>query len=127
MKKDHDVRLVARNEGIEYRDQSGVYRFNVALLDKKWIVYLPGSRGAFYESHELTDEERRIVLPRIRTYLENQSFWHFIGSRYPVAFEPEGPISDATVKARLWAARYWVEEKGRANGRETNRSTNPMP
>ena len=60
----YSIKLVARNEGIEYVDERDVYRFNVAFADKVWSVFLPCSKGKYYESHELTETERAVVGPR---------------------------------------------------------------
>lgn len=83
----YSVRLVARNEGVEYSDEHGVYRFNVALIDGKWKVYLPGSKGENYHSHELTSEEEDTILPRVKKYLESRKYFGIIGPTYPVILE----------------------------------------
>jgi hypothetical protein len=72
MERGYTVRLVARNEGVEYRDQFDVYRFDVTLAGKKWTVVLPGSQGEQYATHELSDDERATILPRISKYLEGR-------------------------------------------------------
>ena len=86
----YQVRLVARNEGIEYVDENDVYRFNTALRNGKWTVYLPGSKGKDYRTHELTHEEREIVLLRIKEYLESRRYLGLVGPTYPVIFEEAG-------------------------------------
>lgn len=111
MSESYKLKLVARNEGIEYRDDRDVYRFGVSLTDRRWTVYLPGSKGESYEVHELTDEERLLILPRIKQYLEGRKYYGLIGPSYPVTFEREGPISDEMKKARLGAARFFEERK----------------
>lgn len=87
MNEFYKVGLRARNEGIEYRDECDVYRFNVVLKGKRWTVYLPGSKGPSYQAHELTDRERGLILPRIKEYLERRRFFGVIGPSYPVTFE----------------------------------------
>ncbi|HEY1774182.1 MAG TPA: hypothetical protein VGH91_13420 [Gammaproteobacteria bacterium] len=87
MSDDYKVRLVARGEGLYYRDERDVYRFNVSSRDKTWKVYLPGSRGEAYEPHELTDEERRRILPRIERYFRSEMYFGLFGSSCPVVFE----------------------------------------
>jgi hypothetical protein len=111
MSESYKVKLVARNEGIEYRDERNVYRFNVALANERWTVYLPGSKGESYQVHELTDEERLLILPRIEKYLEGRKYYGLVGPSYPVTFEREGPISDETKEARLRAARFFENRK----------------
>src|ERR1700677_550566 len=100
----YSVRLVARNEGIEYTDERDVYRFDVAFADKAWRVFLPCSRGIYYESHELTDEERAVVLPRITKYLGGRKHFGFFGSSYPVTFNRASTVSPEIQEARRRAA-----------------------
>ena len=88
----YEVRLVAKNEGVKYVDENDVYRFNVALKDGKWRVYLPGSKGKDYRRHELTPEERKVVLARIKEYLESRRYFWLIGPTYHVVFEDAGPL-----------------------------------
>jgi hypothetical protein len=87
MQDNYTVRLVARNEGIEYCDKDGIYRFNVSLTGKKWIVYLPGSKGDFYQTYILTEDEQNKILPRVVNYLENRKYFGLFGSTYPVEFK----------------------------------------
>lgn len=69
MTDDYAIRLVARNEGIEYREGGEVYRFNVSLANRQWSGYVPGTKGDFFEVHELSAQERDRILPRIALYL----------------------------------------------------------
>lgn len=78
------IRLVARNEGIKYVDDTGVYRFRVELVDRVWRLYLPCSRGEHYEAHELNEEEKDRILPRIIKYLERIKYFGFFPRRYSV-------------------------------------------
>ena len=64
------VRLTAKNEGVKYTDDTGVYRFNVCLQGKEWTIFVPPSKGDEYKTHELTDEEQARILPRIIDYLK---------------------------------------------------------
>jgi hypothetical protein len=113
MSKNYNVKLVARNEGIEYRDEHDIYRFNVSLKNQRWIVYLPGSKGDGYQVHELTDEERLLIIPRIKEYLEERKYCGVVGISYPVAFEREGPISDGMKGARIRAARFFEKRNSK--------------
>lgn len=116
MSKGYNVKLVARNEAIEYRDEHDVYRFNVSLANQRWTVYLPGSKGESYQVHELTDEELLLILPRIEQYLEGRKYYGLVGPSYPVTFEREGPVSDEMKEARLRAARFFKKrERGDSN------------
>jgi hypothetical protein len=107
----YSVRLVARNEGIEYTDEHDVFRFNVAFADKAWSVFLPCSKGKYYETHELTDEERAVVLPRISRYLEGKKYFGLFGPSYPVTFNPEPTVSADVQEARRGAAEFWAQKK----------------
>ena len=91
--KDHfKVRLVARNEAIEYFDKNGVYRFEVSLLGNRWVGYLPGSKGDDFMVHELSEDEGRVVLPRIRSFLESRRYFLIFGKTFPVVFERKEPL-----------------------------------
>ena len=111
MERDYTVRLVARNEGVEYRDQFDVYRFNVTLAGKKWTVVLPGSKGEQYATHELSDDERATILPRISKYLEGRKYFGFFGRSYPVVYEREGAASPAIAEARRRVTEWWKKRQ----------------
>jgi hypothetical protein len=93
MKNAYEVRLVDKSEVIEYRDDTDVYHFSAWLENKRWTVYLPGTKGKYYQRYELTDDEQKIIFPRIRSYLEGIKYFIWFGPSYPVTFEREGPIS----------------------------------
>jgi hypothetical protein len=109
----YTVKLVARNECIEYRDEHDVYRFRVAFKNKTWVVSLPGSKGASYQPHELTHEEGDIVLARVKKYLEKKKYFGVVGPTYPVVFERERDIPAYIVAARERAARYWQDKESK--------------
>jgi hypothetical protein len=110
MSKGYTVKLVARNEGIEYRDDGGVYRFNVALANDKWVVYLPCSKGDLFEAHELTAEEQERITPRIAKYLEGKKYFGVVGPSYPVVFEREPAASAQVIESRRHASEYWQKQ-----------------
>jgi hypothetical protein len=114
LNQQYRVRLVARNEGIEYRDESGIYRFDVALKQKRWTVYLPGSKGEFYQTHELTPDEHERIEPRIIKYLKNKKYFGFIGPSYPAIFERESAVPEQIAQSHLKAAAYWEEKRRHA-------------
>ena len=103
----YTVKLVARNEGIEYRDENGVHRFDVGFRNKKWFIYLPGTKGEFFLPHTLTPEERLVVIPRIERYLARKRYFGFFGPTFPVVFDKEPPVADHVVRSRQRAAEYW--------------------
>lgn len=110
-KQDYSVRLIDRGECIEYRDANDVYRFNGWLKGKKWRVYLPGSKGEYYEPHELTNEEQAVVLPRIKQYLEGIKCFYFFGRTYPVVIEREPPVTPQIAATRRVVQEYWQRRK----------------
>jgi len=93
MASDYKISLVARNEGLDYRDSRGTYRFDVDLSRGIWNVYLPGSKGDNYEVHILSDEERPIILPRIERFLSTLKYFRWFGPTYPVSFVTRAPKS----------------------------------
>jgi len=78
------IRLVARNEGIEYTDNSGIYRFNVYLKDDLWDLQIPGSKGENFENYELNDEEQNRILPRIEKFLKGVKWFSSFRKAYNV-------------------------------------------
>ncbi len=90
MENDYRIRLTARNEGVEYRDAQGVYRFNVVLKGKEWTLFLPGSRGESYEPHQLSEEEESRILPRVIHYLQSIKWLGFFRRSYSVALKRTG-------------------------------------
>jgi hypothetical protein len=84
VKDKYQIRLTARNEGIEYRDAVGVYRFNVMLKGKEWTLLIPGSRGNNYERYELSEEEKSLILPRIIDYLQSIKWFGLFRRSYSV-------------------------------------------
>jgi hypothetical protein len=85
----HSIRLAARNEGLEYQDDLGVYRFNVHLRKGEWTVLLPCSKGDSPADHELSPEERERILPRIETFLSRIKWLGFFPRSYTVRFVRE--------------------------------------
>ena len=78
------VRLTAKNEGLEYQDESGTYRFNVSLQDGVWTISLPGSRGDSYERYLMDQSERSRVLPRVIGFLEHVKWFGIFPRSYSV-------------------------------------------
>jgi hypothetical protein len=78
------ITLTAKNEGLEYRDAGGVYRFNVQLNGDTWHLYLPGSKGDEHQTHHLSPDEKQRILPPIIRYLEDVKWFLFFGGPYKV-------------------------------------------
>lgn len=76
--------LTAKNEGLEYRDATGVYRFNVSRTGDTWQLYLPPSKGDDYQTHHLSAEEKQRILPEVIRYLEKVKWFVFFGGPYKV-------------------------------------------
>jgi hypothetical protein len=85
--KNYQIWLRAKNEGIEYRDDDGVYRFDVALMGNEWSLFIPGSKGENYTSYELSREEADRILPRIIQYLQRTKWFGLFGKSYSVAIK----------------------------------------
>jgi hypothetical protein len=102
----YEVRLIDKGEVIEYRDDIDIYHFNAWRKGKKWTVYLPGTKGKYYQPHELTEDEQRVIFPRIRKYFEGTKSFVWFGPSYPVIFEREGPISPQMRALRLAIPQY---------------------
>jgi hypothetical protein len=78
------VKLTAKNEGLEYRDESGTYRFNVSLRGRVWTLLLPGSRGDSYERYLMNEGERSRILPRVIGFLERVKWFGIFPRSYSV-------------------------------------------
>ena len=89
MASDYTIALVARNEGIDYRDATTTYRFNFELSEKSWQVFLPGSKGDDFRICSLSESEAEIILPRIRAYLSSRKYFGLFGPTFPVLFVNE--------------------------------------
>jgi hypothetical protein len=92
MKETYEVTLDPKGEVVKYRDDVDAYYFRLRLKKRKWIVYLPVTKGAPHRRYELTEDEQKTILPRIRSYLEGIRYFIWFG-RYPVIFEQEGPLA----------------------------------
>ena len=90
MKESYEVKLDSKGEVVEYRDDVDVYYFSLRLKKWKWIVYLPATKLEPYRPYELTEEEQKIIFPRIRNYLEGIKYFIWFG-RFPVILEREDP------------------------------------
>ena len=82
MAESYHVRLIARNEVVEYRDELDSYWFDVNLVDKTWILFLPGRRGEISNVHELDADEQRRVRARITTYLSTIKWFGLFGEAF---------------------------------------------
>jgi hypothetical protein len=92
IKEVYEVSLDPEGEVIKYCDGGEVYYFSLRRKNGKWIIYLPATKLAPFRRHELTEEEQKVIFPRIRRYLEPIKYFILFG-RSPVIFEREEPIS----------------------------------
>ena len=88
MKESYEVTLDPKGEVVKYRDDVDVYYFSLRLKKWKWIVYLPATKGEPHRRYELTEQEQKIIFPRIRNYLEGIKYFIWFG-RFPVVLERE--------------------------------------
>jgi hypothetical protein len=86
MNEKYRIRLASKNEGLEYEDDEGIYRFAVELSKGVWFVQLPPSKGSSYSTHVLTDEERQRLFPRIIKYLSRVWWFGLFPRSYDVRF-----------------------------------------
>ena len=84
MADDFSVRLVARQEGVEYRSAGEVYRFDVLLRDGAWDLYLPCTTGDDFMPHELTEAEAAEIMPRVVDRLAHDRIFGAVVRSYPV-------------------------------------------
>jgi hypothetical protein len=78
------VRLAPKNEGLEYRDESGTYRFELSLSGRVWTLFIPGSRGDSYERYLMDQGERSRILPRVIGFLERIKWFGIFPRSYSV-------------------------------------------
>src|ERR1700730_16865914 len=106
----YKIRLVTQ-EGLEYVDEHDIYRFDVSVVKEEWTVMLPGSKGKYYEAHEMSEEERNRILPRIEKYLAAKKYFCFFGRTYPVAFQQEEPVSAEMQERRARAVELFKQRE----------------
>jgi hypothetical protein len=92
MAPDYTVAIVARNEGLEYREADLVCQFNLARNGNTWTVFLPGTFGEDLERRQLPSDERNRIVPRIEQYLAKATWRAFFGGRAIVQFAQEPPF-----------------------------------
>jgi hypothetical protein len=78
--KEYSIRLIARNEGLEYRDAHGVYRFQLGRDGREWILYLP-------PIPEIRDANESLVIDRVKARLSKIWWLGFFPSTYTVRTE----------------------------------------
>lgn len=81
---DYTVRLVARNEGLDYVDDQGIYHFDVQLRGRQWTVRLPATKGLTFEVCEMTAQEQAKILPRVERYLSRIKWFGIFPMSYNV-------------------------------------------
>ena len=86
MADDFRIRLVAKNEGLEYEDPHGTYRFDLRREGKTWLVLLPGAKVGGAVRHHLTDDEKKRILPRVEADLKRIWWFGIWPSSYNVRF-----------------------------------------
>ena len=84
MSSDYSIELTARQEGVEYRTATEVYRFDVQLNGGEWELYVPCSKGEDFTPHELTDAEAAEILPRIVANLSEDRLFGILLRTRPV-------------------------------------------
>ena len=90
MAADFRIRLEAKNEGLEYQDPFGSYRFDIGRDGKTWLVHLPCAKVGGSPQHRFTDEERNRILPRVEADLRRIWWFGIWPSSYNVRFVEHG-------------------------------------
>jgi hypothetical protein len=78
--KEYSNRLIARNEGVEYRDAHNVYRFQLGRDGGEWILYLP-------PIPEIRDTNESLVIDRVKARLSRIWWLGIFPSTYTVRTE----------------------------------------
>ncbi len=88
----YTIRLTARNEGIEYRNEQGPYWFNVALQGREWTLFVPGSKwlGSPEQPHPMSPDELQLIVPQLINYLSSIRWVGLFRRRYTVRVVSEG-------------------------------------
>ena len=100
--KNYKICLRDRSEGVEYSDDGGIYYFAAYLGKKTWNIYLPCSLNGI--DHELSDDEYRRIIPRIKEYLKYIRWFGLFGFHYNVTIKREEPFDKEA---------YFAEEAAR--------------
>ena len=106
MGDDYSVRLVARNEAVEYRDAFGAYWFDASLDGGEWKVFVPPTVVDGHTQRELTEEEAARVVPRIVEYLGCISWFGLFPRRYRVSVE-RAPAFSPEETYRMLESEGW--------------------
>lgn len=91
MMEGYRIRLAPKNEGIEYADDSGVYRFDIALDNKEWTIFLPCTKGDRYERYILNNEDEMRILGRVILYLKSVKWFGIFPVKYSVVVKRAEP------------------------------------
>jgi hypothetical protein len=96
----YKVRLTGRGEIVEYIENNDIYEFDAYLKRKVWELNLLCSKNGV--DHELSDEESKIIVPRIVEYLEKLNFFFIFGGNYKVKTERVKPLTrDELIKREI--------------------------
>lgn len=74
------IKLIDRTEVVEYRDSSGIYRYDLGKKGRQWILYLPGSPAPSADAETLR-------VDRIKAYLSKIWWFGILPCKYSVAVE----------------------------------------
>jgi hypothetical protein len=77
---EYSVKLIDRNEGVEYRDSRGAYRFGVRRDGQEWTLLLP-------PIPEMRNVDESQMLDRITAYLSKIWWFGLFPRRYTVRVE----------------------------------------
>lgn len=64
------VQIVARGEGLDYKDDDGVFRFNIGRIRSTIQFDAHSCSDDAFQPRQLSDEQRQRIIPRIVTHLQ---------------------------------------------------------
>ena len=83
----HRITLQAKNEGLRYEDETGIFLFELGRENRTWHVYLPPTQELNFRKVVMSEEQRNIILPRIKSFLSRIWWLGVWPVRYKVEFK----------------------------------------
>lgn len=89
------IKLSGRSEILDYVESDDTYSFSVCRGAKEWELNLFGIKNG--ADHDLTDEESRVLLPRLVTFLKNKRGIFGLGAALDVKIIHKPPLTLAQI------------------------------
>ena len=81
---DFTVRVVARGEGLEYRDVYGLYTFDLGYKKRTYYLQVPGYAGPDSGKRVLSKQDFDRIIPRIIKKLSREKLFGIFTLHYRV-------------------------------------------